>query len=184
MKIEDKIKTLLEEKGWKLTTLNKKIEELFEEHAIDYRTLLRTIHSQTKLRESTLFQIATALGIAPEEIRKGTEEETKLTRFDYNNKAYLETESNNLDFLVGRLVLLPQAKTETLQDPEGKGKFIKYLFGLQGESTCVVTTEKGVSKHKIRKNQTFFFQSTCPHHFENSADQKAVCLLIHNPKYI
>lgn len=184
MKVYEKIKLLLKESSWKLTDLHKKILELFEDNAITYLTLLRTIHGETKLRESTLFQIATALGKTPEDIRKDTEEEEKFTRYGYNKKAYLEIESTKLNFLTARLVLLPGAKTETEQDPAERGGFVKWIYGLRGETTCIVTTEDGEQRHIIRKDESFSFHSTYPHYFENHTAQKAVCLLIQNPKYI
>lgn len=184
MKIYEKIKLLLEKKGWKLTDLHKAIADLFEENSITYLTLLRTVHGQTKLRESTLFQIASALGQTPTDIRKDTDEQEKFTHYGYNKKAYLEIESSHLDFLTARLVLLPKAKTEIEQDPTEMGNFVKWLYGLQGETTCIVTDDTGTRRHTIKKNESFYFQSTYPHYFENSTDQKSVCLLIQNPKYI
>lgn len=184
MKVHEKLKLLLEEKDWTLTALHKKIKDLFEENAVTYLTLLRTVHGETRLRESTLFQIASALEKTPEEIRKDTDEEERFTRYGYNKKAYLEIESGNLNFLTARLVLLAGAKTETEQDPFEKGEFVKWLYGLQGEITCVVTTENGSEKHIIGKNESFYFRSTHPHYFENNTAKRAVCLLIQNPKYI
>lgn len=184
MKIHEKIKLMLKEKGLNLKALHREIVNLFEENAITYLTLLRTIHGQTKLRESSLFQIASALGEKTEDIRKDTDEEEKFTRFGYNKKAYLEIESNTLNFLTSRLVLLAGGKTETEQDPSEKGDFVKWLYGLQGELTCAVVKKGIPEKHIVRKNESFYFLSTNPHHFENPTNKKAVCLLIQNPRYI
>ena len=184
MKIHEKINLLLKEKRWRFKDLHREISSLFEENAITYLTLLRTIHGETKLRESTLFQIASALGQTPADIRKDTEEEEKFTHYSYNKKAYLEIESGHLDFLTARLVLLAGAKTEIEQDPAERGNFVKWLYGLQGETTCVVMAKNGPQRHIIRKNKSFYFHSTRPHYFENHTDQKSVCLLIQNPKYI
>ena len=184
MNINEKIKLLLKEKTWKLKDLHRKILELFEDNSITYLTLLRTIHGQTKLRESTLFQIATALEKTPDEIRKDTDEEEKFARYGYNKKAYLEIESTPLSFLTAKLVLLPGAKTETERDPLEMGNFVKWIYGLQGEVVCAVTTEKGEEKHNIKKNESFYFNSTQPHYFQNNTNKKAVALLIQNPKYI
>jgi len=184
MKVHKKIKLLLAEKGWKLTTLQKEIDGLFEENAIQYRTLLRTIHGETKLRESTLFQIASALGTTPEYVRKDTDEEEKFIHFCYNKRAYLKVEVNNLDFLTAKLILLPFAKTEILQDPAEKGTFAKWLYGLQGETTCIIMAKNGMEHHKIGKNESFSFKSSDAHYFENTSEKKSVCLLIQNPKYI
>jgi len=104
MKINERIKILLEENSWTLADLHREISRVFEESAITYLTLLRTIHGKTKLRESTLFQIATALGKTPEDIRKDTEEEEKFTQYSYNKKAYMEIESSPLNFLTARLI--------------------------------------------------------------------------------
>lgn len=184
MKVYEKIKQLLEEKGWKVKTLNKEIQALFEDNAVHYYTLLRNLHGKTNLQESTLFQIALALGKTPAELKKNTDDEEKFIRLEYNKKACLEIENNSLEFLTGRLTLLPGAKTENEQDPIEKGKFIKWLYGLRGEVTCVLTNAGVEKKYIIKKNETFFFISTEPHHFENKTSKKAVCILIQNPKYI
>ena len=184
MKVNEKIKLLLKERGWKLKDLHRRVLDLFEDNSITYLTLLRTVHGQTKLRESTLFQIATALEKKPDEIRKDTDEEEKFARYGYNKKAYLEIESTSLNFLTAKLVLLPAAKTETERDPIEMGNFVKWIYGLQGEVTCVVTTERGEEKHIIKRNESFYFNSTHPHYFENTTSKKAVALLIQNPKYI
>ncbi len=184
MKVHEKIKLLLKEKDWKLKDLHRSILDLFEDNAITYLTLLRTIHGQTKLRESTLFQIAAALKKTPEDIRKDTAGEEKFTLYGYNKKAYLEIESNTLTFLTARLVLMPGARTETEQDPGEKGNFVKWLYGLQGEMVCVVTTDKGEERRLVKRNESFYFASTHPHYFENPSTKKGICLLIQNPKYI
>ena len=184
MKVYEKIKQLYKDKGWNLTNLHEQIVALFKEDATSYRTLHRTVHGETSLRESTLFQIASALGTSPDELRKNTDEEPKFTYFTYNKKAYLEFEATELNFLVGKLVLLPTAKTETEQDPSEHGNFVKWLHGLQGEMTVVITTPEGQKKQVIKKGEDFYFHSTNPHYFENHTSKKATCLLIQNPKYI
>lgn len=184
MKLFEKIKILLEQENWNLSAFHRKIQDLFEDNAIAYLTLHRTVNGQTKVRESTLFQIAVALGKTPEEMRKDTDEEEKFITFRYNKKAYLEIEANKLDFITAKLVLLPKSKTETEQDPIERANFVKWIYGLQGKMTCIVMTEKGVEKHTIGKNESFYFRSTNPHYFENTTGQKAVCILIQNPKYI
>jgi hypothetical protein len=185
MKIHEKIKALLEKKGWKLKRLHREIQESFEEDSIDYRTLLRTIHGQTKLRESTLFQIASALEMRTEDIRGNTDQEESVARYGDPKRAYIEVEATDLNFLTARLVVLPGAKTEKEQDPIERGDFVKWLYCLQGEITCVILTKDGVEeRHTIAKNKNFYFKSTQLHYFENNTNQKAVCLLIQNPKYI
>jgi hypothetical protein len=142
------------------------------------------VNGLTHVRESTLFQIASTLGTTPEELKKDTEEQEKFSRYIYNKKAYLEVIHNELNFLTAKLVLFAGAKTQTEQDPPELGNFIKWLYGLQGETTCLVVTENGMEKHIIRKGESFSFRSTNPHYFENHTGKKAVTLLIQNPKYI
>lgn len=184
MKIYEKIKGLLKEKGWNASVFHRKIKDLFEDNAIAYLTLHRTINGVTKVRESTLFQIASVLGITPEEIKKNTEAQKKFNRYNYNKNAFLEVMDSCPDFLTARLVLLSNAKTQTEHDPLEKGNFTKWLYGLQGEMACIVMTENGVQKKIIKKNEAFYFKSTYPHYFENTSPNKAVCILIQNPKYI
>lgn len=184
MKVYEKIRSLLKEKSLKIRDLHRKIVKEFDEQAVTYLTLLRTLKGQTRLRESTLFQIATGLGTTPEGIRKNTEEEQKPTRFLYNQKAYLEVESTDLNFLTGRLVLEPGARTEIEQDPQEKGPFVKWIYGLRAAITCVVITPEAEQRYVVEKNKSVWFPSTHPHYFENHTTQKAVCLVIQNPKYI
>lgn len=184
MKIYEKIKLLLDQRGWNLSEFHRKIKDLFEKNTVAYLTLYRTVHGETKVRESTLFQIASALGIKPEELKEGTDAQDKYSRYAYNKKAYLEIIHNELPFLTARLVLLPGAKTQTEQDPAEKGDFIKWLYGLQGEITFIVVKESGVEKHLITKGESLSFRSTNPHYFENTTSKKAACLLIQNPRYI
>ncbi|MBI3601480.1 MAG: cupin domain-containing protein [Candidatus Omnitrophica bacterium] len=184
MKIYKKINLMLKEKGWTITQLHKEIVNLFEENAITYLTLLRTLSGQTQLRETTLHQIAAALGQTPKDIREGTDQEEKVTRFNYNKKAWLEFEVNNLPFLPAKLTLLAGAKTAPEQDPAEKNDFLKWIYGLSGELACIVTTENGQERHIVRKGESFSFHSTHWHYFENPTGRKAECLLVQNPKYI
>lgn len=185
MKIHEKIKLLLKEKGWKLKDLHRRIADLFEENSITYLTLLRTVHGQTKLRESTIFQIASAIGMRTEDIRKDTDQEETSLRYGDPKRAYIEVEPTDLNFLTARLVVLPGARTEKEQDPVEEGDFTKWVYCLQGEITCVIVKEDGKEeRHTIAKNKSFHFKSTQLHYFENHTGKKAICLLIQNPKYI
>ena len=184
MKLHQKLQQIVRDNGGNLSSLHRKIKALFEENAIAYLTLYRTVQGLTEVRQSTLFQIASALGMSPEKIKEGTEKEEKHSRYEYNPKAFLEIENNDLPFLSGRLILLAGASTQPEQDPTEKGSFTKWLYGLQGEISCVVVTSSGEERTTVRKNESFAFPSTLPHHFENNTGRKASCVLIQNPKYI
>jgi len=183
MKLHEKIKLLIEERNWTIKDLQRKIEDRFDEDSIKYLTLLRTIHGETKVRESTLFQIALALGMWPKDIRKDTEDEEEFIYCRYNKLAYWEIEKNDLSFAQGRLILKPGARTESLKDDIEIAPFVKWLYGQQGSVTVTIINEDSVEeKHSIEKYQSFYFKSTTAHYFENTSDKKAVCLLIQNPK--
>jgi hypothetical protein len=184
MKIYEKIRLLLEERKLKLKPLHRKIEDLFGEQAIAYLTLYRTVHGLTKVRESSLFQIATALGLTPLEIKKGTTEDIEIDRYQYSKNAYYDVLNKDLEFLPIKLVLLPGAKSLTEQDPPELGNFIKWVYPQIGEVSCVVTTEDGTERHTLKKtDQPFWFKSTYPHYFENNTKRKSTCLIIQLPKY-
>lgn len=184
MKIYEKIGLLLKERKLKLKPLHRKIEDLFGGQAIAYLTLYRTVNGVTKVRESSLFQIATALGLTPQEIKKGTVEDIEIDRYQYSKHAYYDVLSKELEFLPIKLVLFPGAKTLTEQDPIESGNFIKWVYPQQGEITCVITTEKGIEKYGIKKtSKPFWFKSIYPHYFENSTSRKSSCLIIQIPKY-
>jgi hypothetical protein len=184
VKIHEKIRLLIEENKLNLTSLHKKVKELFGDEAITYLTLYRTVHGLTKIRESSLFQIASALGMAPVEIKKGTDEEIEVDRYEYSKNAYFDVLTKDVDFLPIQLVLNPGAKTLTEQDPIEKGNFIKWVYPQRGEITCVITTENGIERHELQKtSKPFWFKSTCPHYFENTSNRKSTCLIIQTPKY-
>lgn len=184
MKIYEKIRLLLTERKLHLSVLHRKIKELFGDEAITYLTLHRTIHGLTKLRESSLFQIATSLGITPLEIKSGTDEDIEVDRYEYNKKAYFDVLTKDTEFLPIKLVLFPGTKTLTEQDPLEKGNFIKWVYPQIGEITCVITTDNGIQSHTIKKtDKPFWFKSTNPHYFENTSKRKSTCLIIQLPKY-
>jgi len=174
----------LNDKGWSVVDLHNEIVKVFEDDAVIYLTLHRTINGKTKFRESTLHQVAGALGKTPKQLREGTDEQETTTRYDYNDKAYLEIETTNLKFLTGKLILLAGGKTREEKDPPEKGIFMKWLHGLQGEMACIVTSAQGPERHIIRKGESFYFNSTQPHYFENLTSKKAESILIQDPKYL
>jgi len=184
VKIYEKIRLLVEEKKIKLAALHRKIKELFGDEAITYLTLYRTVHGSTKVRESSLFQIATSLGITPLEIKKGTDEDIEVDRYEHSKTAYFDVLTNDTEFLPIKLVLLPGAKTLTEQDPIEKGNFIKWIYPQRGEITCVITAEGGIERHTIKNtDKPFWFKSTYPHYFENTSKRRSTCLIIQLPKY-
>ena len=105
---------------------------------------------KTTLRRSNHFYIASALGTTPQALRKDTNEEDKKIRFTYNEAAYLEYEATSLPYLTAKLFMFANAKTENESDPIEKGIFTKWLYGLQGETVCIVETDKGIQEFIIK----------------------------------
>lgn len=177
MKIQTKIQALLKEKKWNLSVFHKKIIAHFGRKSIAYLTLYRTINGHTQMRATTLTQIATALNLSPEKLTEGTCLESMTNQINYDKNNFLKIDKNNLGFTTARLHLNPGGKT-----PAEKESSIKWIYGLQGEITCLMATENGEERRVIRKNEHFGFSCHYPHHFENNSKRKAVCLLINNPQ--
>jgi hypothetical protein len=150
MRLREKIQLELDKKGWGIPRLHQEIEDQYGKDTIDYTTLWRMLTGKTTLRRSNHFYIASALGTTPQALRKGTNEEDKKIRFTYNEEAYLEYETINLPYLTANLFLLGNARTETESDPIEKGDFTKWLYALQGETTCIVETDKGLHEFIIK----------------------------------
>lgn len=196
MKLCEKIRLMRKEKGIKLKDLHRKILDLFGENSLTYTSLFRIERGSTKARESSLFQISTALGISPQNLKEGTErQEPKIRdlikkkdiigKYIYNKNAYLEMLSgSDLNFLPAKLVLLPATKTPIEQDPKEKGQFLKWIYGLQGEIILYLVSDEGIKEYTIHKMDKVYFESIYPHYFENKTSKKASCLIVQNPRYI
>lgn len=186
MHLNEKIKTLIDQTGMNLSEFQRKILEVngYKDSTINYQTLYRTVHSHTRIRESTLFQIAAALGIQPKDIRKGTEQQEKFVRYDYNKKAYIEYPNYDLPFMMGTLVLLPGARTAVEQSPVDREPFVKCISGLKGMVTCIIEPEGNMERFDIKYRDNFSFNSSRPHYFENNTKQKAMCIIVQYPKYL
>lgn len=129
MKLYEKIKNIRQEKGLSLKELRRLIVNYFRENAITYRTLQRIEAGDTDGKGSSLHQISTALGIPLGDLKKGTEEETRvidvikknkrLGRYVFSEKAYADLlMRQNRNFMVMELVLKPQGKTKIEEDPQ------------------------------------------------------------------
>ncbi len=186
MHLNEKIKTLIDRTGLGLGEFHRKILEINDnkDTTITYMTLYRTVHGLAHIRESTLFQIAAALGMQPIDIKKGTEQQEKYVRFDYNKGAYIEYPDYELPFMAGTLYLLPKARTCLEQSPVNKGPFVKYITGRKGTVTCVIDPEGNIEKVDIRKNDNYSLDSTRPHYFENNTNLKVICHITQYPKYL
>ena len=192
MKLNEKIRQTRREKGLSLLNLEQRLKEIFGSNALRYNTLYRIEKGLRDARISSLSQICIGLGISLKELKEGTEEEKpslvehikrrdRIAQYIYSQDAQSEILTREKQpFLALRLNLGPQGKTKIEQDPVELGKFEKWVYGLKGTITCII----GQEKHNLKKDECLMFESTMPHYFENNTAQKAVCLIIQNPKHI
>lgn len=192
MKLHEKIRQIRKEKGLSLRELQKRLVEIFGNKALRYNTLYRIEKGLRDARVSSLSQICIGLGISLKELKEGTEEERfslvdiikkrdKVAQYVYSEKAFAQILSKEKQPFLGlRLVLEPQGKTKLEQDPIELGRFEKWVYGLKGEITCVV----GQERYLLKKDEVLCFESNLPHLFENTTNQKAICIIIQNPRHI
>lgn len=183
MQLSEKLRILLDQHNINLQDLHKKIKEIFGNHSVAKTTLYRTLNGLTNIRESSLMQIAQALNITVEEIKKDTEQQESYIRYDYNALAYYETTNSKLPFMAGRLVILPKGKTAIEQMPAEKGEFVRWIQGIKGTVSCIIMDKDKTIKQDVKYGETFHFNSTIPHYFENTTKQKAICTLVEYPRH-
>jgi len=191
----EKIKNLMDQKGLSVVELHRQIRAQYGRKSISYLTLYRTVNGLTKVRDSTLGQVAETLGIPVKEIKKGAGQEDNHIRYDYDDKKEIYFEANDCDimfaenkkkmpFLAGRLVIRPKGKTTIEQDPPGREPFFKWIYGLRGEVTCVIETNQGWERKSVKCGECFAFNSTLRHYFENNKKFKVMCIVLQCPKYL
>lgn len=190
MELYEKIKEIRQEKKLSREDLYKKLNEIFGERTIKPNTIWRIESGLTSARASSLHQICVGLGVSLKDVLAETPAATladfiksgkRLDQFSYNDKARAEILSSaNLPFLAQELILLPGGITNIEEDPIEVGKFKKWVYCLSGKATCIVGTEK----HTLNKGDCLSFESTIPHHFENTSTKKCRCIIIQNPRYI
>lgn len=192
MTLGEKIRQVRKRKNMSLRDLEKRLKDTFGEEALRYNTLYRIEKGLRDPRVSSLSQICLGLGVSLKELKEGTNEERsslidfvqktdKTARYMYSEKAYAQIlTAEARPFLALRLVLEPGAQTKPERDPTELGKFEKWIYGLKGDITCVVNQDRFI----VKKDDVLCFKSNLPHYFENNTQQKAVGLLIQNPRHI
>jgi len=192
MKLGEKIRKIRTERGLSLSDLEERLKDIFGNKALRYNTLYRIEKGLRDARIASLSQICIGLEISLREIKEGTDEEKhslvehikkreKIAKYVYSQNAYAEILSKEKQpFLALRLVLNPGGKTNLEQDPIELGRFEKWVYALKGKISCVVGQEKII----LGKDEAVCFESNIPHCFENNTLQKAICIIIQNPKHI
>lgn len=195
MRIGSNILQVRKEKGLRRSDLVKRLRLAYGTKAVDYRTIERIESGDiARGRLSTLLQIADALEIPIDQLRKGTEledtskqeerlEQMRIVRsrdrggiFNYNDKASIEIISPpETGYIFYLLKLRPGGATKTEQDPEGA---VKFLFVLSG----AVTVRVGNTERILMRGDSIQIHSSRIHSFENGSKKPASALLYQNPK--
>jgi len=191
MKLHEKIRSIRKDKGLKLTDVCHRIEEHFGPRKIHYRTLQRIEAGETEPTEFSLYRICFALQIKLSDL---LEENESIAKFIPKNKPqgrfeYLNTTSYATKLSTRKLKgILPQKlflsagdrlPMEKDIDESGEKIYEKWIYGLKGETTCIVNGKK----YTLNKNDVLFFEAHHPHNFENNSSKSAVCLIIYCPPY-
>jgi len=191
MKLGEKITQIRVERGLSLVAFAARLKDIFGKNALGYNAIYRIEKGLRDPRIASLSQICIGLEVSLKELKEGTEEEKfslvdhikkrdKIAKYVYTN-AHAEILSKERHrFMALKLMLNPGGKTSLEQDPIDLGKFEKWVFGLKGKITCVV----GESRYLLAKDEVLAFESNIPHYFENNTTQKAICIIIQNPKHI
>ncbi|MFC1589941.1 helix-turn-helix domain-containing protein [Candidatus Omnitrophota bacterium] len=195
MRVGDRIRQLRKEKKVKRSDLVRKMQFIYGDKAVDYRTIERIEKGDiVKGRHSTLLQIADALDVDINDLLKDTAAEDKARKeeleesvylvrkdtrggiFRYNDKASIEIISPEVSSYIAFLLSLqPGGKTKLEQDPEGT---IKFLFVNEGELLLTA----GRIERSLSKGDSVQINSHKPHFFENKTKRPASAILFQNPK--
>lgn len=187
MKLGERIRQLIKESRYKsISAFHRELVSIFEEKAVNCRTLSQIINNHARARERTLNQIAIILGVGTSELRSGTdseqlEAEETLGAFTYNEKAVLRALENNLPFMPCKLVLKRGGKTSMEQDRADEQVSVKWCAVIMGGVTVFTTGSLGEEKRTFYKGATFSFDARQCHYFENAYKGTTVLYVIHSP---
>ena len=187
MTLGAKIRQLIKESRFRnISAFHREIVNIFENKAVNLRTLSQIINNRASGRERTLNQIAIILGIKTSELREGTdaatlEDEETLGAFTYNDKAVLKALENRLPFMPTKLVLKRGGRTSEEQDKPDTGRSIKWCAVTMGGVHLSVSGILGEEKRTFYKGATFSFDARQKHFFENAYKGTTVLYTIHAP---
>ncbi|MBF0387848.1 MAG: hypothetical protein HQL20_08335 [Candidatus Omnitrophica bacterium] len=187
MKLGEKIRELIKASRFRnVSAFHRELTAIFEDKAVNYRTLSQIINNHACARERTLNQIAIILGMRTCELRANTdsqelEQEETLGAFTYNDKAVLRALENHLPFMPGKLVLKRGGRTTPEQDRPDGPKSVKWCAVIMGGVSLSVTGALGEEKKTFYKGAAFSFDARQKHCFANAYKGTTVLYIIHSP---
>ena len=187
MKIYERIKTVREEMGLTIQDVYARGEAIFgKKKALSYRTLQR-IEKGNIAKFASILRISCALGTPLEYLLKGTELEhrmvirksERLDEYTYNDKAQSSVISSPArSFLALEMTIKPGGKTPVENSPV-EGHHEKWIYIVEGTLLCRLGEECFI----LGPRDSFSFESSIPHMFENKCQRTCVCVIVENPKH-
>ncbi len=187
MKLGAKIRQLIKESRYKnISAFHRELASIFEDKAVNYRTLSQIVNDHARARERTLNQIAIILGTRTSDLRAGTdseqlEQEETLGAFTYNDKAVLRAMENGLPFMPSKLILKRGGRTSEEQDRPDGPRSVKWCAVIMGGVHLSLTGALGEEKKTFYKGAAFSFDARQRHSFENAYKGTSVLYIIHSP---
>ena len=187
MRIHERIKTVREEMGLTIQDVYARGEAIFgKKKTLSYRTLQR-IEKGSIAKFASILRISCAMGVPLDRLLKDTELEhrmvirknERLDEYVYNDKAQSSVISSPArSFLAMELVIKPGGKTPPENAP-AEGRHEKWIYIVEGSLTCHLGEEIFI----LGPRDSFSFESTIPHAFENKSQRPCMCIIVENPKH-
>jgi mannose-6-phosphate isomerase-like protein (cupin superfamily) len=190
MKINDKLRHILDITGISVRNLHMKQKDLFPpKERLSYNALTRLFYGSNQPRFTTLMKISQLLEMPILELIEETEFDEifflrRNKRFDsfmYNDKAYADiVTSPNCSFMSLELHIQPGGKTRTERSPiDKKKKYEKCVYVVSGRLRVNVDAHE----YNLTQRDSITFSSSQPHFFENTFKQRCIALITLSPKH-
>lgn len=162
------------------------LKELSEKSGVQIATLSRIENLKMTGTLESHMNIAGALGVDITQLYKGITAEGQKSgpvadqsteSFTYNDKASYEILAGKIlskKMMPMVLRIEPGGRTNSERNPTGSEKFV---FVLEGS----VTARIGEKAYPLSPNQTLYFDSSLPHHFENAGAMAARVIVVVTP---
>ena len=187
MTLGEKIRHLIKTSRFRnISAFHRELVNVFEDNAVNRRTLSQIINGHASARERTLNQVAIILGLKTSELRERTnaqilEPAETLGAFTYNELAVMQALQNHLPFMPCRLTLKKGGRTSEEQDrPESK-ESVKWCAIISGRVNLYINGTVGQEKKTFRKGDSFSFDARQRHYFENACPATTRLYIIHAP---
>lgn len=187
MTLGERIRHLIKTSRFRnISAFHRELVNVFENNAVNRRTLSQIINGHALARERTLNQIAIILGLKTSELRSGTNAQIlkpaeALGAFTYNELAFLQAMQNHLPFMPCQLTLKKDGRTSEEQDRPQAEQSVKWCVVASGRVNFYLDGDLGRDKKTFRKGDSFSFDARRRHYFENACSATTRLYIIHAP---